>query len=155
MDSQILAFDSSLSLTDSVIGIVQTAVHRRQPRVIEHSRAPVRQIAILATLILLISFVSVYDVYWSFKTRDVLPEMELNPVGYWLIELDGGDISLFMTCKMVGTMLVILSVPALYAYKRHWGMACATGLAVFQSMLFLYLNFGHMLPYFHLFSSGN
>ena len=131
MTSQTLTLDS-LNLTDSVVSNIRdlheslAQLRRRAERPRPQSRPRTKQIAVLSVLILIIGFVSVYDVYYSFKTRDVLPEMEQNPVGSWLIQLDGGDISLFMTCKMVGTMLVILAIPALYCYKQWWGMASAT-----------------------------
>ena len=93
----------------------------------------------------IITAVAAYDVYWSFKTQDILRETEQNPLGVMLIQWDGGDIALFMTCKMMGTMAVILAVPALYCFRKWWGLACGISLAVFQSLVLLYLNFGHLI----------
>lgn len=93
----------------------------------------------------LIAAVSMYDVYWSFKVQDVLIEYEQNPIGTWLINLDNGDIALFMTVKMMGTMVVVLAIPALYYFRRSWGLICCTSVATFQVLLLCYLNFGHIL----------
>ena len=114
---------------------------------IENATAKARrwQTGCLAAMLAIITFVSCYDVYWSFKTAEILYQTEQNPIGMWLISLDGGDVSLFMTVKMVGTMLVILSIPALYCYRRKWGLTCAAGLTVFQCLLMVYFEIGHIV----------
>ena len=99
----------------------------------------------IGAMVMIIGCVSIYDVYWSFKTAEVLKETEQNPLGTWLISADGGDISLFMTCKMVGTMIVLMSIPSIYVYKKQWGMICGAAVATFQCLLMVYLNFGHLL----------
>ena len=96
----------------------------------------------LSLLILIIVFVSIYDSYLTFKTADVILEHEKNPIGVMLIEADGGDVALFMTLKMIGTMIVILMIPLIYFFKKRWGLAVASGLAFFQIMLFFYLTYG-------------
>lgn len=87
-----------------------------------------------------IAAVSIYDVYWSFKNQEVLWEFEENPIGSWLIARDGGDVALFMTVKMITTMIVVATVPLLYRFRQYWGLAVGVSLATFQSGLFLYLN---------------
>ena len=104
-----------------------------------------RQLFLMWSCVAITSAVSMYDVYWSFKTQYVLAETEQNPIGTALIELDGGDIALFMTVKMLGTMAVILALPALFFFRRHWGLASCISVAMFQVCLFGYLNFGHLL----------
>lgn len=99
------------------------------------------QEAVLAFCMLIVAVVAADDVYWSFKTQDVLAETEENPVGRWLIQMDGGDIALFMTCKMFGVLLVLLALPAIFWFRRSWGLICSISLAVFQIALFMYLNF--------------
>lgn len=51
----------------------------------------------------IIVLASAVDVFWAIKVRDHL--IELNPMGQWLMQLDDGDVSLFMACKLVGTIL--------------------------------------------------
>ncbi len=103
---------------------------------------------VIGTLTAIILVVAIDDVYWSFKTQDTLYQEEQNPIGKWLIELDGGDIALFMTAKMVGTMVVVMAIPLIYAIRRRIAQAVAGVLASFQGMLFLYLNFGDVFPIF-------
>ena len=102
-------------------------------------------ISVLALCVTVIAAVSAYDVYWSFKTQDVLQETELNPIGRWLIAADGGDIALFMTCKMLGVVAVILAIPAIYWFRVSWGLTCGVSVAVFQGLLYCYLDHGHLL----------
>lgn len=102
------------------------------------------ELVLLWSCIALIASVSMYDVYWSFKTQDVLVEFEKNPIGTWLINMDGGDIALFMTVKMMGTMAVILAIPAIYFARRTWGLIVCVSLAIFQLLLFGFLNYGHL-----------
>lgn len=97
------------------------------------------QIVLLASSLLIVVSVTAFDVYWSFKTIELLPEYELNPLGNLLIHLDNGDIALFMTCKMMGTMIVLLSVPCMFVIRRWWGLAAAVSLACGQIALLLFL----------------
>ena len=96
---------------------------------------------ILCIFVAIILFVSMNDVYWSFKTRDTLLEDELNPIGRWLIRLDDGDIALFMTAKMLGTIVVVMVLPWIYRIRRRMGLLVAMALTCFQIALFLQLNF--------------
>jgi hypothetical protein len=104
-----------------------------------------REVKFMIFSVAFIAAVSMYDVYWSFKVQDVLIEYEQNPIGTWLINLDNGDIALFMTIKMMGTMVVILAIPGLYFFRRCWGLICCTAVGTFQALLLCYLNFGHIL----------
>ena len=103
---------------------------------------PAKSLILLMVLAAFVAGVSVYDAYWAFKTQSVIVEFEKNPIGLYLIKLDGGDVALFMTFKMVGTMIVIMAIPALYFFRRWWGMAAAISLAVVQIVVFIYLTFG-------------
>lgn len=103
------------------------------------------ELLLMGLMLTVITCVSMIDVYWSFKTQAVLAETEQNPIGKWLIDRDGGDISLFMTLKMAGTMFVILAIPALYSIRRQWGLVSAATLTVFQCLLLVYFYVGHQL----------
>lgn len=100
------------------------------------------QVFFLSFLMFIIVSVSIYDSYWTFKTADVILEYEKNPIGVMLIKADGGDVALFMTLKMIGTMLVILIIPLLYFFKKKMGLIVASFIASFQVMLFFYLTYG-------------
>jgi len=147
----------SFSLTDSIrvpqkLCPSYAVTHRLQTqrKLMDESPVAPRQgrgleIVVLASMLALITVVSMIDVYWSFKTQAILAETEQNPLGKWLIDKDGGDISLFMTLKMAGTMGVILAIPALYFFRRSWGMICASALSLFQAGLLIYFYIGHEL----------
>ena len=102
-------------------------------------------LTILWACVALITMVALYDIYWSFKMQDVLVEYELNPIGVWLIELDGGDIALFMTVKTMGTMCVVFAIPAIFFYRQRIGLVVAIGVASAQALVFTFLNFGHIV----------
>ncbi len=133
-----------MAVRDASAGQMKTVAVARSKQS-ERDKAGWMVIGALTTIILV---VAINDVYWSFKTQEVLYESEQNPIGTWLIEMDGGDIALFMTAKMVGTMVVVMAIPLIYAIRRRIAHAVAGVLALFQSMLFLYLNFGDVFPIF-------
>lgn len=99
-------------------------------------------IAFIALATIIIGAVSAVDTYWTFKNQAFLYQYEQNPVGRWLIEQDGGDVALFMTAKMVGTLIVMSAIPLLYRFRAQWGITTGTSVAGFQCLLFVYLNFG-------------
>ena len=55
----------------------------------------------------LIGFISAIDVYYAIKFSRSLPTMEENPFGRYLIKIAGGDVSLFIGCKVAGTVIVL------------------------------------------------
>ncbi len=93
------------------------------------------------TLFVVIAAVAAYDVYLSLKFQTTLYAMEENPLGRWLIAADNGDVALFLTVKMIGTMVVLLVLPAFYRFRRKLGMVTTSALAAFQTSLFCYLSF--------------
>lgn len=83
--------------------------------------------------------VSAVDMYWSIKVGKVLAETEENPIGRALIQIDNGDSALFMSVKMVGTILVVLSAIFIYQRNRRIATVVSISLAIFQLGLLLYL----------------
>lgn len=96
---------------------------------------------IFTSLLILIGSVSSYDVYCSIKYQSTLLANEENPIGRLLIEMDGGDVALFMTVKMIGTTLVLLSLPYLRRRDAKLGWVSISCVAAFQTWLFFYLNY--------------
>jgi len=88
--------------------------------------------AAYAQLWLFIGVASAVDIYTSIKTHEYLLELELNPVGRWLIREDGGDIALFMGVKTVGTTLALGILVILYHWKKLWAWASIIGVALMQ-----------------------
>jgi len=101
-----------------------------------------RHIIGLYSLLFIIGSVSVYDIYWSFRVQEELFQIEKNPIGKWLIEIDNGSIALFMTLKTVGTLVILSAIPLLYFFRKWWGMFAAIVLAIIQFLVFLYLTYG-------------
>ena len=85
-----------------------------------------------AQLWLFIGFASAVDIYVSIQTQEYLYELEVNPVGRWLIELDDGDIALFMGVKMAGTTLALGFLVWLYNLKPSWAWPSIFGVAIMQ-----------------------
>ncbi len=108
----------------------------------ETAHAKRLQIAFIVLATIVIGAVSAVDTYWTFKNQDFLYEYEQNPVGRWLMEQDGGDVALFMTAKMVGTLIVMCAIPLVYRLRAQWGITTGASVAGFQCLLFVYLNFG-------------
>ena len=88
--------------------------------------------AAYAQLWLFIGFASAVDIYMSIKTQEYLLELELNPVGRWLIRQDGGDIALFMGIKTAGTTFALGILVMLYQWKKHWAWASIIGVTLMQ-----------------------
>ena len=62
---------------------------------------------VMAGLWLFIGLVGALDTYLTVKYRNHMPQVEENPVGCLLMRLDGGDVSLFVGCKVAGTILAL------------------------------------------------
>jgi hypothetical protein len=85
-----------------------------------------------AELWLFIGFISAIDIYVSIKTRAYLLYCEMNPLGRWLIRLDGGDIALFMGIKTAGTVLALGLLVWLYHLKQSWAWPVIIALSLAQ-----------------------
>lgn len=90
-------------------------------------------------LVLFIASVSVHDAALVAVNQDVIYEMEQNPLGRWLIELDSGSVSLFILVKLAGTAVVCAVLASLYEHSRRLGLAVTWPIAIFQGGLLTYL----------------
>lgn len=105
----------------------------------------VRKIAVVVVLLAFVTFVQAYDMYWAIKLRESLYANELNPVGRWLIKVDGGDVSLFMALKLIGTVLTLSIISLLCVRRYQIGLVVCCAFAAFQGFLLWFLNYGHIL----------
>ena len=96
----------------------------------------------MIALWLFIGMVAAYDTYLSIKFQETLRFQELNPIGRWLLEFDGGSVAAFMGCKFLGTFIVLGVLQLLYVHWRLAGLTVASVLAGVQGVLALYLTFG-------------
>ena len=60
---------------------------------------------VFAACCLLVMAISVHDTMLVVLNADIIGEVERNPVGRWLIELQGGEVWLFVLVKLVGTAI--------------------------------------------------
>ena len=92
-----------------------------------------------------IAIISALDIYWLSKYRSGIAEQ--NPLGKYLIALDGGDISLFILFKILGTFAVIGILYILWSYKSRYGIIVAISIAIAQCILLFYLVFYDPITY--------
>ena len=93
-----------------------------------------------AGILLYVCAVSAYDGYLVLRTGDMIRDFELNPVGLMLIDCNGGDPSLFLVAKTVGTLLVMGLLSALNRRSQRLARPVAFTLALFQSGLLIFLQ---------------
>jgi hypothetical protein len=88
---------------------------------------------------LFIGAVSAMDGYLIFRFRDLMWQLEENPIGKFLIELDNGNVTVFILTKAAGTVVVMCVLAGLYVYHRRWSIPITGSIAAFQLTLFLYV----------------
>ena len=84
-----------------------------------------------------IATVSCIDLYWAIRIRETLLELELNPIGVFLLRV--GGIELFMALKMFGTILVLFILSYLYRRRPRVAWCVVVPLFVFQLILCCHL----------------
>lgn len=95
---------------------------------------------LLAACCLLVAVVSVHDATLVILHEEVIADFERNPIGRVLLELQGGQVWLFVVVKLAGTAIVCATLIMLYEYHRRIALASAVGVTVFQLTLFVYLT---------------
>ncbi len=87
----------------------------------------------------LIVAISVHDGYLVMLNRWSIADHEQNPLGRWLLAVNGGEIYYFLFAKFVGTVLV--STFLLYCYWKRplTGLIICIALAMLQIGLLTYL----------------
>ena len=69
---------------------------------------------------------------------------EKNPIVVELVRLTG-DFSLFIPCKILGTLASLVIARKIYNINNKWGLSVCSGVCLFQLCLLMYLLFGHLL----------
>lgn len=90
---------------------------------------------------LFIIFVSVVDGYLVVRHRDDLLRSELNPVGRYLILLNGGRVWGLLGAKFAGTVVACSLLLLMYGKNTRLGITVAAALAALQLCLLLFLYF--------------
>lgn len=99
-----------------------------------------RKVLLFAACCLFVAAVSVHDATLVVLNDGVIVQEEQNPLGRWLLDLQGGEVWLFVLVKLVGTAVVCATLITLYRHRQRIGMAVAVALAAFQLALLSYLS---------------
>ena len=83
--------------------------------------------------------VSTHDGFWVLANRQAMLNDERNPVGQWLLAQNGGDIWFLLAAKAVGTLIAATLLLILYWRYPALGWTVASGVAVLQLALLLWL----------------
>lgn len=101
-----------------------------------------------ATYLIIIASVAIYDILLTIRYWESLKQLEENPIGRWLMNLDRVDkvdassLALFVVMKSIGTLIVLLTVYTLIKRRGRIGHPIAVGVSSFQVILAMYLTFG-------------
>ena len=93
----------------------------------------------------IILVVSAADIYLTVKYVESLPELELNPVGRWLLGFDNGPecklqhAAAFITAKFAGNVLVLATIEMLAHFRFRQVGFVAAAVALFQILLGVFL----------------
>jgi hypothetical protein len=91
-------------------------------------------------LLVLIGAVSVYDTWLIIRFSDWITDMEVNPVGRWLLGLGDGGVEIFVRAKVAGTLIVLSALTGLWLYRSRLTFLVTTSVASCQLLLFVYLT---------------
>lgn len=83
----------------------------------KHSKLSV---GIFISIWIIIGLIETFDIYCSIKLQETLLIYEKNPIGKFLIQLDEGDVALFMACKAATMMMLLGIVPCIYALGKKY-----------------------------------
>lgn len=92
----------------------------------------------LACMFVWIWSVSMLDHYLTIKLSQTINDMERNPLGQYLLELDSGNPALFMTAKMAGLWIICIILIFLYKWRPLVAQFSAFILSAIQLALVFY-----------------
>ncbi len=101
----------------------------------------------VATYLTVVATVAVYDIILTMRYWRSLKQMEENPIGRWLMNLDQiqdgtvPNLALFISMKALGTVIVLMTIAFLVTRMSRLGHPVATGVSCFQLGLATYLTF--------------
>ena len=99
------------------------------------------------TYLIVIAAVAIYDILLTIQYRESLKQLEENPIGRWLMNLDHADqvavsdLALFLVMKSIGTIVVLVTVYTLIKRRGRIGHPIAAGVTSFQLGLAAHLTF--------------
>ena len=101
----------------------------------------------VAIYLTVVAAVAIYDMILTIQYWRSLKQMEANPVGRWLMNLDHiadgtmPNLTLFITIKSIGTLFVLATILTLILRRSRIGHPVAVGVSSFQVGLAAYLTF--------------
>ncbi len=84
---------------------------------------------------LVIALISVHDAMLIVANHGIISQVELNPLGLWLLELGGGEVWLFVCTKILTTSVAVTAMLLLYQSHRCLAWRVMPGVAIFQAGL--------------------
>ncbi len=102
----------------------------------------------VAIYLSIVTVVAIYDMTLTIQYWRSLKQMETNPIGRWLMNLDHiadgrmPNLTLFITLKSIGTLVVLATILTLVLRRPRLGHPVAVGVSSFQVGLAAYLTFG-------------
>jgi hypothetical protein len=142
----------NLIFTPSIPFPLLSAVKGRLTKIVATSvRSWHRSYVSLVTYACIVASVSAYDIWLTIEYAQFLPQLEQNPIGRWIMNLDyyrnqshfGGvpDVTLFVWLKGLGTCFVVGVIGGLQIRMRRIGHPVAVGVSLFQLGLAYYLTY--------------
>lgn len=103
---------------------------------------------LLSIYLTVIGAISFYDMVLTVRYAESLKQLELNPVGRWLMQLDDipghaePDLTFFLIAKGLGTAIVLLVIFMMTQRRARIGHPVGLGVSLCQVMLAMYLCYG-------------
>jgi hypothetical protein len=94
---------------------------------------------LFAGLWLFVIGASVHDGFLVLANRPAMHDDELNPVGRWLIQRNGGDVWLLLAAKTVGTVTAATLLLVLFWTSPRLAWIVCTAVAALHVALLLWL----------------
>lgn len=97
---------------------------------------------------IIIGAVSCYDMLLTIRYAESLRQLELNPIGRWLMRLDHipnnsiPDVTNFLIAKGLGTVFVLFVIFTIIRRRARIGHPVGFGVSLCQLALVLYLCYG-------------
>lgn len=85
--------------------------------------------------------VSMIDHYLTIKLSATINQEEKNPIGIFLLNLDGGSPALFMTIKMICLWIIAILTYKVYQWRPHVAIVSLISLSIVQLILVFFLSF--------------
>jgi hypothetical protein len=81
---------------------------------------------------------SMIDHWATIKFQETIIQEEKNPVGLFLIQLDGGSVALFMTLKMMGLWCIYYILKQIWLWRPRVAILSASILSAIQLFVMCY-----------------